>query len=142
MDLPCECQTPEDLHALGVRLAGLVGPGAVLGLVGPLGAGKTQLVKGIAAGVGFRGEVTSPTFTLLHEYRGGRVPVFHFDFYRVEEERELLDVGWDELVEEGVVVAEWADLFPKLMPGDGRWFVIEPMEGGGRRVRERDVPRN
>ena len=136
MDLPCECQTPEEMHALGVELAEILGPGAVVGLVGPLGAGKTQLVKGIAAGMGHAGEVTSPTFTLLHEYRGGRVPVFHFDLYRVAREGEMLELGWDELIDEGVVVAEWADLDPALMPRDARWLEIEHLEGGGRRVRE------
>lgn len=136
MDLPCECQTPEEMHALGVVLARTLGPGAVIGLTGPLGAGKTQLVKGIAAGLGHPGGVTSPTFTLVHEYRGGRVPVFHLDFYRVAQERELLEMGWDEMADEGVVVAEWADLFPDLMPPSGRWLAIAPMDGGGRRVSE------
>ena len=138
MDLPYECQSPEEMHAFGVELAEKLVPGSVVGLMGPMGAGKTQLVKGIALGMGHEGEVTSPTFTLLHEYRGGRVPVFHFDFYRVGQERELLELGWDEMVDEGVVVAEWADLYPGLMPREVMWLVIEHLEGGGRRVSTRE----
>lgn len=137
MDLPRDCRTPEEMHALGVEFGADLEPGAVVALVGPLGAGKTQLVKGIAVGLGHAGEVTSPTFTLLHEYRGGRIPLFHFDFYRVKRERELLELGWDELMDEGVVVAEWADLYPALTPRGARWLELLHLEGGGRRVMER-----
>ena len=134
MEFPCECHSPEEMHDLGVKLAENLVPGAVVGLCGPLGAGKTQLVKGIAVGMGHGGAVTSPTFTLMHEYRGGREPLFHFDLYRVKQERELLELGWDELIDEGVVVAEWADRYPDLMPRDSLWLVIAPLESGGRRV--------
>ena len=140
MELPYECRTPEEMHALGVEIAANLRAGRVLGLVGSLGAGKTHLTKGIAAGLGHPGEVTSPTFTLLHEYRGGRIPVYHFDFYRVELERELLELGWDELLDEGVVVAEWADLFPGVMPRDTQWLKIAHGDGGVRRVEELGGP--
>ncbi|MDA0765273.1 MAG: tRNA (adenosine(37)-N6)-threonylcarbamoyltransferase complex ATPase subunit type 1 TsaE [Verrucomicrobia bacterium] len=124
------------MHALGRQIGADLRPGACLGLCGPLGAGKTQLVKGLAVGLGYPGEVTSPTFSLLHEYRGGREALFHLDFYRVETEGELIDLGWDELLEEGVVVAEWADKFPGVLPPETRMIRIEHLEGGGRRVRE------
>ena len=142
MKLPCECRSPEEMHALGVLLAGRLEPGRAVALCGPLGAGKTQLVKGLAAGLGHSGEVTSPTFTLMHEYRGGREALFHFDFYRVKSEGELLELGWDELLDEGVVVAEWASRFPRLMPRDCLWLELEMSPNDGRRVRARRPPEN
>jgi tRNA threonylcarbamoyladenosine biosynthesis protein TsaE len=91
----------------------------VLRLVGDLGAGKTEFVKGLAAGLGFEGEVTSPTFTILHEYRGGRVPLFHMDFYRIRHERELDEIGLDEYLRAGGICAiEWGDKFRSRLPAD------------------------
>ena len=124
-----------EMEALGVELAAGMASGGVLALVGGLGAGKTRLVKGLARGIGHPGEVTSPTFSLVHEYRGGRRPVFHFDFYRLKSADELLGIGWDEFLDEGgIVVAEWADLFPGLLPPDTRWLRFEVLPEGGRRV--------
>lgn len=119
-------------EALGKELRG----GEVIALTGGLGAGKTHFSKGIARGLGFAGgEVTSPTFSLVQEYRGGRLPVFHFDFYRMESADEALALGWDEYVEAGgVCVVEWADRFPGLMPEGVRWWRLEPDAGGGRRL--------
>jgi tRNA threonylcarbamoyladenosine biosynthesis protein TsaE len=91
--------------------------GTVVSLIGDLGAGKTEFVKGLAAGLGFAGEVTSPTFTILHEYRGGRLPLFHLDFYRLREESELDEIGFDEYLKAGGVCAiEWGDKFPNRLP--------------------------
>lgn len=119
-------------EALGKELRG----GEVIALTGGLGAGKTHFSKGIARGLGFAGgEVTSPTFSLVQEYRGGRLPVFHFDFYRMESADEVLALGWDEYAEAGgVCVVEWADRFPGLMPEGVRWWRLEPDAGGGRRL--------
>ena len=97
----------------------------VLALVGELGAGKTCLSKGIVRGLGFTGQVSSPTFTLIHEYLGGRLPVFHFDFYRLESAEELWGIGWEEYLEgNGLVIAEWADRFPEAMPVGARWLSL------------------
>jgi tRNA threonylcarbamoyladenosine biosynthesis protein TsaE len=124
-----------EMEALGAEIAGGLAAGSVLALVGGLGAGKTRLVKGLAKGIGFGGEVTSPTFSLVHEYRGGRLPVFHFDLYRLKDDQELLGIGWDEFLDEpGIVVAEWADLFPDLLPPGTRWLHFEVLPEGGRRV--------
>jgi len=139
MELPCECRSPEEMRALGVALARGLRPGQALGLCGPLGAGKTQLVKGLAEGLGHFGGVTSPTFTLMHEYRTGREALFHYDFYRVKSEGELLDLGWDEFLDEGVVVAEWADRFPRLMPRDCLWLELGILGNGGRIVTARQT---
>lgn len=126
-----------EMEALGVEIAAGLAAGSVLALVGGLGAGKTRLVKGLAKGSGFGGEVTSPTFSLVHEYRGGRLPVFHFDLYRLKDDQELLGIGWDEFLDEpGIVVAEWADLFPDLLPPATRWLHFEVLPEGGRRVTE------
>lgn len=113
----------EEMMELGAAAARLAEAGAVIGLVGDLGAGKTHWVKGFVAEMGCMAEVTSPTFGLVHEYRGGRIPVSHFDFYRLGSAEELVALGWDEYLEDGgVVVAEWADKFPSLMPPETRWF--------------------
>ena len=106
-------------------------------LTGGLGAGKTHFTKGLVRGLGGTEEVTSPTFTLVHEYSAGRLPVFHFDFYRIETERELTGIGWDEYLDAGgVCVVEWADRFPDLLPASAAWWSLEP-EGPGRQLRRR-----
>ena len=120
--------------AAGEALGKQLRAGEVIALIGGLGAGKTHFSKGIARGLGYAGgEVTSPTFSLVQEYRGGRLPVFHFDFYRMESAAEVLALGWDEYVEAGgVCLVEWADRFPGLMPEAVQWWRLEPDAGGGR----------
>ena len=103
--------------ALGRELAGSFPPRAAVLLIGNLGAGKTTLAKGIVEGLGAAApdEVSSPTFTLIHEYGGGRV--YHVDLYRLEEAREVATLGLDEIFErEAVVLVEWGERFPRLMP--------------------------
>ena len=91
--------------------------------------------------MGFSGPVTSPTFSLVHEYRGGKLPVFHFDFYRLDSAEALLGIGWDEFLDEGgVVIAEWADLYPELMPEETRWLKFEVRPDGSRGVEEVESP--
>lgn len=109
-------------EALGRSLVG----GLTIGLVGPLGAGKTQLVKGIASGnaVGDARRVTSPTFTLIHEYPG-RLNLYHVDVYRLRNPAELLALGFDELATPGaVVVVEWADRVRVVMPDEALWVTL------------------
>jgi tRNA threonylcarbamoyladenosine biosynthesis protein TsaE len=119
-----------------------VGPGAVIALTGGLGAGKTHWTKGFVAGIGSAADVTSPTFGLLHEYRGGRLPVFHLDFYRLESAAELVALGWDELMEEdGVIVAEWADKFPELLPEGTEWLDFKVGADGVRTLRRKGSER-
>lgn len=129
--------TPEAMAALGREIAAAAPAGQVFGLVGDLGAGKTHWTKGLAEGLGFTGDVTSPTFSLAHEYRGGRLPVFHFDFYRIETIEELFGMGWDEYLDEGgVIVAEWADKFPEVLPVDTRWLHFRLLADGSREITE------
>ncbi|KAB2643044.1 MAG: tRNA (adenosine(37)-N6)-threonylcarbamoyltransferase complex ATPase subunit type 1 TsaE [Verrucomicrobia bacterium] len=108
---------------LGHAAAGGVHANSVVALVGDLGAGKTHWTKGMVAALGCQLDVTSPTFSLVHEYRGGRLDVFHFDFYRLESAADVLALGWDEYLEAGgLVIVEWADKFPELLPPDAVWL--------------------
>ena len=124
----------EEMMKLGAAAARLATAGSVIGLVGDLGAGKTHWVKGFVAEMGCAAEVTSPTFGLVHEYRGGRMPISHFDFYRLESAEELIALGWDEYLEAGgVVVAEWANKFPSIMPPETQWYYFK-IDADGSRV--------
>lgn len=108
-------------EALGARLQA----GQVVALIGDLGAGKTTLTQAIAHGLGVTAPVTSPTFTLVHEY-AGRIPLFHFDAYRLECPEEMADLGFDEYLErEGVVVVEWADRVLPLLPAERLTLTLE-----------------
>ena len=133
--------TADEAHAWGVRLAMTLAAGDVIALCGNLGAGKTQITRGIVAGMESKADVTSPTFTLVHEYLDGRLPVFHFDFYRMESAAELIGIGWDEFLNEpGVIVVEWADMFPDLLPPYTRWFYLKAKPDGSRTLEERAAP--
>jgi len=126
---------PEDTLAFGESLAAHLKAGDVIALCGQLGVGKTHVVKGLLTGLDSSEEVTSPTFSLVHEYQHARLPVFHFDFYRMKHEADLLNIGWDEYLDEpGIVIVEWADLFPALLPPNTQWFRLEALPEGGRRV--------
>lgn len=102
--------------------------GSVVALVGDLGSGKTSFVQGLAAGLGIpeKTAVSSPTFVLIHEYPGGRLPLYHFDFYRLEKEEEALGLGLEEYFDgEGISVVEWADRFKNLFPEKTRWIRLK-----------------
>lgn len=100
--------------------------GDVIALYGVLGSGKTQLVKGLAEGLGFEGDVTSPTFTILHEYFGGRLPLYHLDLYRLETVDDALRAGIDDYIpSDGVTVIEWPDRVVPILPANTRHFTIE-----------------
>ena len=102
--------SPEETEELGARLARDLEPGAVVVFTGDLGAGKTAFVRGMARGLGIRDRVTSPTFTIVNEYEGGRLPLFHFDMYRLGSADELFDIGWEDyLARGGVCAVEWSE---------------------------------
>jgi tRNA threonylcarbamoyladenosine biosynthesis protein TsaE len=118
--------SPDETEASGRRFAENIKPGDVLALTGELGSGKTQFVKGLAAGLGAATVATSPTFTLIHEYSGGRFPIYHFDFFRVEDRQSAERLGLDDyFFGDGVSVIEWADRFPDLIPETARWISFE-----------------
>jgi tRNA threonylcarbamoyladenosine biosynthesis protein TsaE len=119
----------DETRALAARLSATLGPGSVVLLSGDLGAGKTAFVRGLAEGLGLDpGEVTSPTFTLVHEYRGGRLPLVHVDLYRLDS-AELDEIGLDsDLAERGVVAVEWAE---RLARKPARAIEVEIEDRGG-----------
>jgi tRNA threonylcarbamoyladenosine biosynthesis protein TsaE len=119
---------------VGRRLAETLGRGSVVLLVGDLGAGKTALVRGLAEGLGVApAEVSSPTFTLIQEYRGGRVPLFHVDLYRLNDPREIDDLGLEELGTDSVLAIEWAEKLPRPI-ADAIEVRIEHGDGDVRRL--------
>ena len=100
--------------------------GSILALKGELGSGKTLFTKGLVAGLGSDATVTSPTFTIVHEYPGGRLPVYHFDFFRLENRPSVARLGLDDyFFADGVSVIEWADRFPEFIPEQARWVSFE-----------------
>ena len=102
--------SPAETESAGADLAAGLGPGAVIAFTGDLGAGKTAFTRGLARGLGVRERVTSPTFTIVNEYEGGRLPLFHFDMYRLGSADELFDIGWEDYLSRGGVCAvEWSE---------------------------------
>ena len=109
---------PEETEALGEKLAKLLRPGTVLAYLGDLGAGKTAFTRGLARGLGCRETVTSPTYTIVNEYLGGRLPLFHFDMYRLTSSDDLWDIGWEDYLDrQGVWAVEWSENVPEAMAG-------------------------
>ena len=117
---------PSETEKAGREFASDLPAGSIVALTGPLGAGKTRFVKGVVAAIGAPEEVTSPTFTLIHEYTGGRMPVYHFDFFRIEDPQSAERLGLDEyFFGDGICVVEWADKFSELIPPGARWISFE-----------------
>ncbi|MFN0059247.1 MAG: tRNA (adenosine(37)-N6)-threonylcarbamoyltransferase complex ATPase subunit type 1 TsaE [Planctomycetota bacterium] len=116
--------SPAETLELGVQLGRQLGIGACIDLRGELGAGKTQLVRGIACGLGVAERIRSPTFTICHVHIG-RIPLYHFDAYRIGDPSELLLQGWDEMRESGVVAVEWGQRLLDLLPHDRLVVEIE-----------------
>jgi len=102
--------SPEETEKIGEKLAAALSPGSVLAFQGDLGAGKTAFTRGLARGLGYRDPVTSPTYTIVHEYLGGRLPLFHFDMYRLSSSDDLWDIGWEDYLDRGGICAvEWSE---------------------------------
>ena len=127
--------SPAETEAFGRRLAEGESAGSVLALKGELGSGKTQFVKGLVAGLGSKAPATSPTFTIVHEYAGGRLPVYHFDFFRLHDYQSVARLGLDDyFFGDGVSVIEWADRFPELIPDHARWISFEIKSENARKI--------
>ena len=102
--------SPMETEKIGEKLAALLPPGTVLAYRGDLGAGKTAFTRGLARGLGYTEPVTSPTYTIVNEYLGGRCPLFHFDMYRLHSSDDLWDIGWEDYLERGGICAvEWSE---------------------------------
>ena len=112
-----ESRNREETFELGVKLGEKAKPGDIYAVTGDLGAGKTVLAKGLAKGLGFEGVVNSPTFTVMQEYRGGRLDLFHFDTYRIEEPEEMYELDYEEyFFGKGVCLIEWPGQIEELIP--------------------------
>lgn len=116
---------------LGKKIAGILKKGDILAITGDLGTGKTALVKGIARGLSIEEHITSPTFTLVHSYKGPRLTLHHFDVYRVSDEDELFEIGFEEYIYgDDVCVIEWADLISPMLPARTGWIRLQRTGNG------------
>lgn len=127
----------EETRDFGLALAKTLKPGSVVSLIGELGTGKTALTKYIAEGLGIKEMITSPTFTIVKEYNSGRLPLYHFDVYRIGDVEEMYEIGYEEyFFGEGVSVVEWADLIAEILPEHGIVINIGYGKGEGERIYE------
>jgi tRNA threonylcarbamoyladenosine biosynthesis protein TsaE len=129
-------ESPEETFLFGKKLAGLLKAGDVLCLSGDLGAGKTLFTQGLAKGMGVSDEVTSPTFAIMNVYEA-KIPIYHFDLYRLDFPDELYDIGFEEYTgrnSAGVAVIEWPDKFPDSLPDQNLWIEIKPGQYTGERL--------
>ena len=118
--------SPAETEAIARRLAEDLVAGSMLALKGELGSGKTLFTQGLVAGLQSDAAVTSPTFTIVHEYHGGRLPVYHFDFFRLENRESAIRLGLEDyFFSDGISVIEWADRFLELIPEQARWISFE-----------------
>lgn len=126
-----------ETEQFGYELGQKVQPGTVIALIGDLGTGKTTLTKSIARGLGIDDVITSPTFNIVKEYRSGRLPLFHFDVYRIGDVDEMFEIGYEEyFFGEGVCVVEWADIIEEIIPEDAMIIRISYGASEGERIYE------
>ena len=126
--------SPEETENVGQALGRVLKPGTVLAYQGDLGAGKTAFTRGLARGLGAEEPVTSPTYTIVNEYLSGRIPLFHFDMYRLTSSDDLWDIGWEDYLERGGVCAvEWSENVADAMEG-AAWVRIEKTGENTRRI--------
>ena len=126
--------SPAETEIIGAALGKIINPGAVIAYRGDLGAGKTAFTRGLAKGLGCTEIVTSPTYTIVNEYLGGRIPLFHFDMYRLRSSDDLFDIGWEDYLERGGVCAgEWSENVDDAME-DAVYITIEKLGEESRRI--------
>ena len=130
MRIELRATTAEDTRSIGEAIASLLSAGDAIALTGELGSGKTTFAQGIGRGLGFAGHVVSPTFTLVREYRSGRLPVVHADVYRLERVQDVLDLELEASADDGVLLVEWGDAVEALLP-PGHLVVDLALEGDG-----------
>ena len=116
----------KDTYKLGEKIGQMAKPGMVISLTGDLGVGKTVFTQGLAKGLGIEEPVNSPTFTIVQVYEEGRLPLYHFDVYRIEEPEEMEEIGYEEyFYGQGVCLVEWASLVEEIIPPEAVWITIE-----------------
>ena len=126
--------SPAETEAVGAALSRVLSPGTVIAYRGDLGAGKTAFTRGLARGLGVNDPVTSPTYTIVNEYLGGRMPLFHFDMYRLHSAEDLWDIGWEDYLERGGICAvEWSENVADAME-DPVTVTIEKLGEESRRI--------
>ena len=126
--------SPAETEAIGAALGKHLDPGTVIAYRGDLGAGKTAFTRGLARGLGYRDPVTSPTYTIVNEYLGGRLPLFHFDMYRLRSSEDLWDIGWEDYLDRGGVCAvEWSENVEDALE-DALTVTIEKLGEDSRRI--------
>ncbi|MGN0702107.1 MAG: tRNA (adenosine(37)-N6)-threonylcarbamoyltransferase complex ATPase subunit type 1 TsaE [Lentihominibacter sp.] len=127
----------QDTRSFGRRLGEQVKPGTVIAMIGDLGTGKTTLTKAIAEGMGVTETITSPTFNIVKEYETGRLPLYHFDVYRVGDVEEMFEIGYEEyFFGKGVCVVEWADIIEELIPENAMTIRIQQGASPDERIYE------
>ena len=125
----------EETRALGARLASALGPGDVVVLRGDLGAGKSEFARGVARGLGIAGPVPSPSFTILNAYDEGRLPLYHFDWYRVSDPEEIAEMGFEEQLHgDGVSLIEWSERAPEYVPNRALLIRIDTAQDDAREI--------
>ena len=126
--------SPGETEAIGAALGKILPAGTVIAYRGDLGAGKTAFTRGLAKGLGCTGIVTSPTYTIVNEYLGGRIPLFHFDMYRLRSSDDLFDIGWDDYLDRGGICAvEWSENVDDAME-DAVYITIEKLGEDSRQI--------
>ena len=126
--------SPAETEAIGAALGKILTPGTVIAYRGDLGAGKTAFTRGLAKGLGCREIVTSPTYTIVNEYLGGRLPLFHFDMYRLRSSDDLFDIGWEDYLDRGGICAvEWSENVEDAME-DAICITIEKLGEDSRQI--------
>ena len=126
--------SPGETEAIGAALGKILPPGTVIAYRGDLGAGKTAFTRGLAKGLGCKELVTSPTYTIVNEYLGGRLPLFHFDMYRLRSSDDLFDIGWEDYLDRGGICAvEWSENVADAME-DAISITIEKLGADSRRI--------
>ena len=129
-----ETNSPTQTEDIGAALGKIIEPGTVIAYRGDLGAGKTAFTRGLAKGLGCTEIVTSPTYTIVNEYLGGRIPLFHFDMYRLRSSDDLFDIGWEDYLDRGGVCAvEWSENVDDAME-DALYITIEKLGEDARRI--------
>lgn len=127
--------SPEDTENFAFSLAKTLQGGTVIAFEGGMGMGKTHFTRGLARGLGFKGDVSSPTFAIINEYRGGRLPLFHFDMYRIESWEDLDSCGFfDYMNEKGVIAVEWSENIAAALPDNTVYVTIERTGDSSRKI--------
>ena len=121
-----ETNTPQETYAVGKKIGENAKPGQIYTLTGDLGVGKTVFTQGVAAGLGITEAICRPTFTIIQEYESGRLPLYHFDVYRIGDIEEMEEIGYDDyFFGEGICLIEWAELIEEILPDDRISITIE-----------------